>query len=63
MLCILCVIAMIEYWYLNRERHRTDEPAIIDSDEHQFWYLNGEPHKTDKPVKDYKPLVDDRLGS
>jgi len=29
-------------WYLNRELHRTDGPAVERSDGKKYWYLNDQ---------------------
>lgn len=39
-----------QHWYLNGQRHREDEPAVICPDGAQYWYLNGELHRTDGPA-------------
>ena len=37
-------------WFLNGELHRTDGPAIEDSEGYKAWYLKGLRHRTDGPA-------------
>ena len=34
----------VKYWLLNGKFHRTDGPAIEDSDGRRYWYVDGECH-------------------
>jgi len=37
-------------WYLNKERHREDGPAIEHSNGTKEWYLNGKLHRKNGPA-------------
>ncbi len=37
-------------WELDDKLHRTDGPAIIETDGTQKWYLNSKRHRTDGPA-------------
>jgi hypothetical protein len=37
-------------WKMDGKLHRTDGPAVIDSDGTQVWYLDGKVHRTDGPA-------------
>jgi hypothetical protein len=39
-----------QYWYLNRNLHREDGPAIIREDGYEAWYLNGKLHREGGPA-------------
>jgi len=37
-------------WFLNKERHREDGPAIEYADGTKTWYLNDKRHREDGPA-------------
>ena len=37
-------------WYLNKEIHRVDGPAIDYTDGHKEWRINGKLHRVDGPA-------------
>ena len=40
-------------WFLNKERHREDGPAIEYADGDKDWWLNGKRHREDGPAVEY----------
>ena len=40
-------------WFLNKERHREDGPAIEYADGDKDWWLNGKRHREDGPAIEY----------
>jgi|DEB19_MinimDraft_3_1074340.scaffolds.fasta_scaffold14110_5 hypothetical protein len=39
-----------KHWFLNRERHREDGPAVEWPNGTKFWYLNNKWHREDGPA-------------
>jgi hypothetical protein len=37
-------------WYLNRDLHREDGPAIVYPDGTKYWYINNRLHREDGPA-------------
>ena len=40
-------------WFLNRNRHREDGPAIEWAGGDKHWFLNGKPHREDGPAVEF----------
>lgn len=40
----------VTYWYLNKQRHREDGPAIYDNNGNEVYYKNGILHREDGPA-------------
>jgi len=39
-----------QFWLSNGLLHRTDGPAVVETDGYQAWYVNGRRHRTDGPA-------------
>ena len=39
-----------KYWFLNRELHRENGPAVEYPNGSKIWYINGQRHREDGPA-------------
>jgi len=42
-----------KWWFVNKQLHREDGPAVEYSDGYKVWYFNDQRHRIDGPAVEY----------